>query len=618
VAVLHAADVEKTFGDRVVLRDCGLTIEAGERVGLVGVNGCGKSTLMKILAGEEEADGGRVVRSPNVAYLSQNPRLPGATVAEAAKAALSWHVDLLAGYEQAMASGALENAAEMQARLDLVGWDLSHRVAAMLQRVCAPPGDAAVATLSGGEIRRVALARALLRMPDVLLLDEPTNHLDAETIEWLEGYLKGFRGAVLMVTHDRYMLETVSTRILEVEDGSTVSYQGSYTDYLVQRAERRMRLERAEDQRLSMIAREAAWAARSPAARTGKQKGRLKRLEVLQGVRKLHEERDFSFQFRTGFKRGNTLVEMYGVKKGFGERTLIEGLDLTVRPGDRLGILGPNGCGKSTLLHLLSRKLTADEGRIQFGPRVKPAVLDQGRTGLDESATVMEAVAPDGGHVKVGEEWVTVQGYLGRFLFDRTHLDQKVSNLSGGEKARLLLAKLLLDNSPLLLLDEPTNDLDLMTLRVLEEALLDHDGGTVIVTHDRAFLDRVCTAVLSRDPDGQWVMYASRLQQVEAARARQRVSLAPPPVKAAPKASPPRTPSLRLSYKEKRELEGLPAQLEEWEQEQERLSAVMADPTTYRDRGEEIAALNAQASALTRLIEAGYERWTELEARSEG
>lgn len=621
MAVLHAADVEKSYGDRVVLRDISLTIERGERVGLVGVNGSGKSTLMKILAGVEEADGGRVVRNANVAYLSQNPKLPGATVAEAAQEAMAWHTELLASYEVAVSSDALELASELQARLDLVGWEISHRVEAILQRVRAPPGDAAVETLSGGEIRRVALARVLLRMPDVLLLDEPTNHLDAETIEWLEGYLKGFRGAVLMVTHDRYMLETVSNRIIEVDDGSSVSYQGSYADYLVQRAERRMRLQRSEDRRLTMMAREAAWAARSPAARTGKQKGRLKRLEALQNVRDLHQDKEFSFKFTTGFKRGNTLVEMYDVKKGFGGRTLIEGLELTIRPGDRLGILGPNGCGKSTLLNLLSKKLEADEGHIQFGPRVKPAVLDQARTGLDESATVMEAVAAEGGHVKLGEEWVTVQGYLGRFLFDRTHLDQKVSKLSGGEKARLLLAKLLLGSSPLLLLDEPTNDLDLMTLRVLEEALLDHDGGTVIVTHDRAFLDRVCTGVLSCEPDGRWVMYASRIQQVAAARARQVAEAAalkaPTALKTPALLAPPSVPSERLSYKERRELESLPNQLEKWESEQESLSTLMADPATYRDQRDEVSAMNARATELTQLLEAGYERWTELEERRE-
>jgi ATP-binding cassette subfamily F protein uup len=612
VAVLHGAELEKSYGDRIVLRDCSLTIERGERVGLVGVNGSGKSTLMKILAGVEEPDGGRVVRGASVAYLSQTPQLPGKTVGEAAREALSWHGALLASYQSAVESGELEQAAAAQARLDLVGWDLTHRVESMLERVCAPPLDADLERLSGGEVRRVALARVLLRMPEVLLLDEPTNHLDGPTIEWLEGYLKGFRGAVLMVTHDRYMLESVSNRIVEVEDGGTVSYQGSYTDYLVERAERRMRQQRTEDRRLAMIAREAAWAARSPAARTGKQKGRLKRLEALQGVRNLQRDREFSFSFSTGFKRGNTLVEMYAIEKGFGGLKLIDGLDLTIRPGDRLGILGPNGCGKSTLLNILAKRLQPDAGRIQFGPRVSPAVLDQSRSGLDEDDTVIETISPGGGHVKLGEEWVTVQGYLGRFLFDRTHLDQQVSELSGGEQARLLLAKLLLQNSPLLLLDEPTNDLDLMTLRVLEEALMDHDGGAVIVTHDRAFLDRVCTGVLACEPDGQWVMYASRTQQVAAARARSE----PVRLRAAPIRSDPALPSkTRVSYQEKRELEALPAEIEGMEAEQEELSALLSDPATYRERGEEVSALNARLVELNQLIESGYERWADLEER---
>ena len=620
MALIVARGVEKAFGDRVVLRGCDLVVERGDRVGLVGANGCGKSTLLRVLAGAEDA-GGEVIRAGRLAMLDQEPKLNGLTVLDAATRALGWHADLLRRWEDAAARHDEEALASAQTLLDHHGWDLSHQVDAVLSRVKAPPHDAPLSRLSGGELRRVALAVALLEAPDVLLLDEPTNHLDADTVVWLEGVLAAWRGAVVVVTHDRYLLEAVVSSIVEVEDGLTVGYEGSYADYLLARAERRASMEQAEDRRLALIEHEAEWASRSPAARSTKQKGRLERLEALRALRPLKREETFSLDLRTGSKL-STLAEARGLRKGYGNRLLFKNIEFNLSAGDRVGVLGPNGTGKSTLLGALTGAVTPDAGQIQWGPRVKVALLDQARSGLNDQDSVWEAAGEGNDSVKVGDAWVHVASFLGRFLFTREHLSQRVSKLSGGERARLLLAKLLLQGANVLLLDEPTNDLDLMTLSVLEEALLAFDGASVIVTHDRAFLDRVCNKVLAFEGGGQVTQYASRGQAVEAERrrlqaaeaaeaeaSRQAAARAPTPAPAAP------TGSKKLSYKEQKELEALPATIEALEAEHTELGLTLADPATFKRGGAELRALSASLSALEEQIAAAYARWEALEAR---
>jgi ATP-binding cassette subfamily F protein uup len=613
VELLRAKGVEKAFGDRLILRGIDLSVSVGDRVGLVGPNGCGKSTLLSIVAGVQGADHGIVDCRTSAGILVQDPSLPGRTVGEAADAALSWHRALLEQFERATHLGDLRGAAEAQTRLDAVGWDLRHRVDAVLERLKAPSRSADVEQLSGGELRRVALARALLASPDLLLLDEPTNHLDAETVEWLQDYLLGFRGGLVLVTHDRYLLETVATRIVEFEQGTSVAYEGSYADYLLERAERQARVLKERDSRLSLIAREAAWASRSPAARTVKQKARLQRLEVLQeSVPQVREQR-FSLDLRTGDKLGRTLIEARGLKKSYGGRVLFRDLDLDLGPGERIGVLGANGCGKSTLLRMLVGEESPDAGTVVRGPRVKIAVLDQRRTGLDPDTTVFDAAGEGNSHVHVGDQPVHVASFLDRFLFPRESFDQRVSGLSGGERARLLLARLLLRGANLLILDEPTNDLDLMTLRVVEEALLAFDGAAIVVTHDRAFLDRTCTAVLAFEGEGRVVRYASRQQAVEARQRRQGLE----PVRAAVETAA-RTPDrrARLSFKEQRELADLPTRIQIREQEREQVEGVLADPEAWRTRPKEMATLQQKLATLTTEVEALYARWEELEARS--
>jgi len=616
---LVARAIEKSFGDRVILRGCDVRVGAKDRVGLVGVNGGGKSTLLSILAGDLAPDGGEVEHDGRLGLLRQNPPLPGLTVGDAADDAVAWHRRLLARYEAALRDEDFATSSALQDRLDHHGWEVDHRVDAILSRLGAPPRDRRIDELSGGEARRVALARVLLDAPDLLLLDEPTNHLDADTVDWLQGVLRSWRGAVVLVTHDRYLLEAVAERIVEVEDGVCVPYSGSYGDYLVARAERRARQERSEDRRLALITREAAWAARSPMARTTKQKGRLQRLDALRAQRSLARERSFSLDFYVG-DVGGTVLELDGVSKGYGSGPLIDELDLALLPGERIGVFGPNGAGKSTLLRLLLGQEEPDEGEIRRGARISVGVLDQERTGLDPDDSVLHAAGRGATHVEIGGRVVHTSALLERFLFDRRMFHQRVSSLSGGERARLLLVRLLLEGCNLLLLDEPTNDLDLQTLRVLEEALIGFEGTAVVVTHDRAFLDRVCTSVLAFEGEGRVVPYASRSQYVQVLEAKRRATAkeveAPAEVRSKPRERTTSTPKAkRLTFKERAELAELPERIEALEAEQTTIESRLGSPEIYRD-GTDVGALTRRLAAVGPELEGLYDRWSALEERA--
>lgn len=622
--VLVARDIEKAWGGRAVLKGCDLNVAAGEVIGLVGPNGCGKSTLLRLLGGVGEPDGGRVELRGRLERLDQDPELEGSTVGEAVRQALEWHNTLLSDWSALLEAGDMDGASVLQDRLDTVGWDLEHKVDEVLSRVAAPPQDAPIDVLSGGERRRVALARVLLASPDVLLLDEPTNHLDHDTIDWLQGWMTAFSGAIVLVTHDRYLLEAVATRIVEIESGVAVAYEGSYADYLVSKAERQASLHKAEDARLSMLAREAEWASRSPAARSTKQKARLDRLDALRSVAGLDKPPNLTLDLRTGLKQGQSVLEAHGLSKAYDGRVLFSGLDLSLLRGERLGIVGPNGAGKSTLLHIIAGTVEHDAGTLRMAPRVKPAMLDQHRTGLKETDSVFEAAGGGALLVTVGGQDVHVAGLLGRFYFPKPMHDLPVSTLSGGERARLLLVKMMLEGANLLLLDEPTNDLDLHTLAVLEEALLSFDGSAVLVTHDRAFLDRVCTAVLAFHEDGTVVRYASRSQAqraeaaiAERARAARADARAEARAEAKAAAEPaPSKPVRAMSTQERRELAKLPERIAQLEARITEAEAAMADPAVWQ--GDEGAALQAKVQGLEADLADAYARWEALEALAEG
>lgn len=610
-------NLEKSYGDRLILRGCSFSVGRQEKVGVVGVNGAGKSTLLRLISGEEEADDGLLHLEGTVAILSQLPQLKGETVEDAVREASLWHQELLDEYQRAINSEDWETMGKIQDRLDLVGWDVSHNISAMLQRVQAPPKERKLSHLSGGEIRRVALAKTLLSNADVLILDEPTNHLDTETIEWLESFLIGYRGAVLLVTHDRYLLETVAERIVEVEDGLCVSYDGSYGDYLIESAERQAQMRRSEERRLKLIAQEAKWAARSPAARSTKQKARLQRLAELQDQRALPLEKELHLSFSTEDKFGATLLEVENLSLSFGGLQLFSEVHFSLQPKQRIGVLGPNGSGKSSLLKMISGQIEANSGRILRQSRLKIGILDQHRTGLEPKDSIFEAAGGGADFIDLNGKQMHVAGFLARFLFPREMLDQKVSLLSGGERARLLMAKLMLEGVNVLLLDEPTNDLDLQTLRALEDALIGFQGAVLLVTHDRSFLDRVCNSVLSFE-ENRVVSYADRHQVLLAKKSREnqasslREKQNPREVKPKFNHSEP-----KLSYKEKQELAGLPDKIEALEGRLEEVNQLLGSPDSYLNSKLDISSLQKELEELEANILMNMERWEELSEKEE-
>ncbi len=646
MSVLAALDIDKAYGERVLLAKASLTITEGERVGVVGRNGAGKSTFAKILAGVEYPDGGSVAvrRGARVAFLAQEPDLDPkrsvrATVEEGLEAwlvARKKHEEITARIGAGETTDALlgEQLAASAEVERLGGWDRSHEVERVIDHlgigsvIERPAGQ-----LSGGQRRRVALAQVLVGAPDVMILDEPTNHLDADTIDWLERYLaEEFRGAVLFVTHDRWLLDRIADRTIEVDRGSVYPYDGGYAAYLEAKAERLALSERTEKNRQNFLRTELEWLRRQPKARGTKQKARIERAEAAKAAGPLREDGRVELSAEVT-DAGRSILDIRGLDVKLGERHLVKGLDLAMTTGERLGILGPNGAGKTTLLRAILASAAeggssrgdlgsglAFEGAIGLGRRVRVGYLDQERAALDGDLSVFDCVAR--AVPSVDKERVDPRSYLERFMFDSHAQRKKVAALSGGERARLALARLLASAANLLLLDEPSNDLDTDTLSALEDFLSTYEGSLLVVTHDRYLLDRVTTGILCFEGDGRVTRYAGAYQAYASARAREaeekKAAKSAAPKVAATKAEKPKPAG--LSKNEQRELDGIMDKIDEAEQSAAAIEAELGDAALYAAGADptKAAAVQARLDEARAKVAKLTARWEELEAKKAG
>jgi energy-dependent translational throttle protein EttA len=521
--VYHMHKLSKTYpGGKQVLKDISLSFFPGAKIGVVGLNGAGKSTLLKIMAGEVEDFVGEAwaAEGVRVGYLPQEPELdPSKDVLGNAMEGVAEKKALVDRYNEIAANYSDETAdefARLQAEIDAVdGWNLDTTLEYAMDALRLPPPDADVTKLSGGERRRVALCRLLLRAPDLLLLDEPTNHLDAESVAWLERHLAEYKGAVVAVTHDRYFLDNVAGWILELDRGRGLPFEGNYSSWLQQKQKRLAQEERADKARQKTIEAELDWVRQNPKGRQTKQKARLANFERLVSEERNAKLDDVQIHIPAGQRLGGTVVRAEGLRKGFGDKLLIEDLSFDLPPGGIVGIIGPNGAGKTTLFKMITGQEQPDAGTLTVGDTVQFAYVDQSRDALDPAKTVWEEISGGMDQVQVGERWMNSRQYVAGFNFRKSQQQDAIGKLSGGERNRVHLAKLLRTGGNVLLLDEPTNDLDVDTLRALEEALLAFPGCAVVISHDRWFLDRIATHVLAFEGDSQVVWFEGNFDEYE-------------------------------------------------------------------------------------------------------
>ena len=622
-SLLSAQELKLSYGSQLLLNGVTLTVAPGEKVGLVGRNGCGKTSLLKILAGENEADAGEISRRRGLrtGYLPQEFELdPTLTVRQNIESGAADLVEWMRRYENGEGSdNELHDLLEKIQHAD--GWNLESRIKAQAGALSAPPLDHLVAPLSGGEKRRVALCRALASQPDLLLLDEPTNHLDSESISWLEEILQSFPGAVVFVTHDRYFLETIATRIIEINGGTAFSHPGNYTAYLESKALRQQIGEQSERRRQRFIRAELEFVRAGVRAQRSKSKNRLESFYKIAGQEAPPEEREMDLLIPPAPETGNVAVELVNTGMSYstdnGERWLFRKMNLSLRPGQCTGIVGRNGVGKTTLLRLCLGEQDPVEGTVTIGKRVVFNYIDQGRIQLNGSGTVMEEISDSGGMVKFGDQTITVRSYLRRFLFDESRVNERVDKLSGGERARLILAKVLCRGGNVIILDEPTNDLDLSSLRMLEEALASFAGTVLVVSHDRYFLDRICDQIVAFEEGGIHIQPGNFSYYLEKKKERdQRYKNLGPHFSnttAAPVApAPPVSSARKLSYKEKAELDSMEDTIMHAEQLVADIESELSDPAFFTTRAIEAPAVTARLEAARADVARLYDRWEKL------
>jgi sulfate-transporting ATPase len=525
--------VSKFYDKKAVLKDIYLGYFYGAKIGVLGLNGSGKSSLLRILAGVDQDFQGQTVLSPGytIGYLEQEPKLDDSkTVKQIVEEGVQEVVNLLAEYDEINAKFAepldddamnklLERQGEVQDKLDASNaWDLDSRLELAMDALRCPPGDTPIKNLSGGERRRVALCRLLLRQPDILLLDEPTNHLDAETVGWLELHLQKYPGTVIAVTHDRYFLDNVAGWILELDRGQGIPWEGNYTSWLEQKQERLRREERSETARQKTLERELEWVRMSPKARHAKSKARIKAYESLLSQESEKRADDLELFIPPGPRLGDVVIEASQVSKAYGENLLFEGLSFSLPPGGIVGVIGPNGAGKTTLFRLISGQEQADTGDFKTGKTVQLGYVDQSRDSLNADKTIWEEISEGQDTILLGTRQVNSRAYVARLNFAGSDQQKKVGSLSGGERNRVHLAKILKSGANVLLLDEPTNDLDVNTMRALEAALENFAGCAVVISHDRWFLDRIATHILAFEGDSRVVWFDGNYSEYEADR----------------------------------------------------------------------------------------------------
>ena len=628
------------FGHHALLDHASFQLDAGERVGLIGRNGAGKSSLLKAIAGTIKLDEGTVWRAPNtrVVYVPQEPELDAThTVFEAVAEGLGSLQQTIIDYHQVTHDMGMPDAdidalmtkmQHLQHELDIQnGWVAQSRVETVLSRLKLD-ADALISTLSGGWRKRVALGRALVAEPEVLLLDEPTNHLDLEAIEWLEGLLLGFTGSVLFITHDRRFLDSLATRITELDRGILTDFIGNFTQYQVKKEEL-IAVEEIHAAKFDkFLAQEEVWIRQGIKARRTRNEGRVRRLEALRLDRAARRERQGNVKLNldAGERSGKLVAELENVSKAYGDKTLIKNFSTRILRGDKIGLLGPNGIGKTTLLKLILGDIKADSGKVERGTKINVAYFDQMREQLDEEATLADTISPGSDFVEIGNERKHVISYLEDFLFPPQRSRSPVKSLSGGERNRLLLARLFARPANVLVLDEPTNDLDIDTLELLESLLQEFAGTLFLVSHDRAFLENTVTQVIAFEGNGvltefgggydDWQRFTQQRLQDSRAEDKRLSDLAQTAKANVKQSSTSQTkPVAKLSFKEEKELAEIPLQIEQLETEQADINSQLADGDLYRTQAELVKTLQSRLLEIDTLLENLLARWESLDAR---